>query len=35
MTQVAGSGLNFLFNIMNGFVITFPNMPAYYKWANR
>ncbi|KXZ56523.1 hypothetical protein GPECTOR_1g47 [Gonium pectorale] len=35
LAQVAGAGLNFLFNLFNGFVITYPVMPIYYKWANR
>ncbi|PNH10990.1 Pleiotropic drug resistance protein 1, partial [Tetrabaena socialis] len=35
LAQVAGAGLNFLFNLFNGFVMPFPSMPVYYKWANR
>ncbi|GIL42550.1 hypothetical protein Vafri_515 [Volvox africanus] len=35
LAQVAGAGLNFLFNLFNGFVIPFPSIPVYYKWANR
>ncbi|MEW5311977.1 MAG: hypothetical protein WDW38_003643 [Sanguina aurantia] len=33
--QVVGSGLNFLFNVFNGFLFPYPTMPVYYKWANR
>jgi ABC-type multidrug transport system permease subunit len=33
--QVVGSGLNFLFNIFNGFVITYSAMPYYWQWLNR
>ncbi|KAG2487630.1 hypothetical protein HYH03_013769 [Edaphochlamys debaryana] len=35
LAQVLGAGMNFLFNLFNGFVIPFPIMPVYYQWANR
>lgn len=33
--QVLGAGLNFIFNIFNGFVITYPSIPYYWQWLNR
>lgn len=30
-----GSSLNFMFNIFNGFVITYPAMPVWWRWMNR
>eukprot|EP00199_Chlamydomonas_sp_CCMP681_P003511 CAMPEP_0119109684 /NCGR_PEP_ID=MMETSP1180-20130426/22297_1 /TAXON_ID=3052 ORGANISM="Chlamydomonas cf sp, Strain CCMP681" /NCGR_SAMPLE_ID=MMETSP1180 /ASSEMBLY_ACC=CAM_ASM_000741 /LENGTH=154 /DNA_ID=CAMNT_0007095585 /DNA_START=54 /DNA_END=518 /DNA_ORIENTATION=+ len=33
--QVAAAGLNFLWNIFNGFVITYPAMALGFKWINR
>ena len=32
---MAGAGLNFLFNIFNGFVITYPSIAKGWKWMNR
>jgi ABC-type multidrug transport system permease subunit len=32
---VLGGALNFFFNIFNGFVITYPDFPIYWKWMNR
>lgn len=33
--QVLGAGLNFMYNIFNGFVITYPAIPVYWQWINR
>lgn len=35
LAQVASAGLNFLFNIFNGFVITYPAMGKGWQWINR
>lgn len=35
IAQVLGGALNFLFNIFNGFVITYPDMPKGWRWFNR
>jgi ABC-type multidrug transport system permease subunit len=32
---VLGGALNFFFNIFNGFVITAPDFPVYWRWMNR
>jgi hypothetical protein len=32
---VVAGGLAFLINIFNGFVISYPVMPIYWKWLNR
>jgi hypothetical protein len=32
---VVGAGLNFMFNLFNGFVIAYPAMPSYWRWLNR
>lgn len=32
---MVGAGLNFTFNIFNGFVIAYPAMPYYWQWLNR
>lgn len=33
--QVVGAGLNFVFNLFNGFVLAYPSMPTYWQWLNR
>jgi len=33
--QIIAMGFNFLFNIFNGYVITYEAMPIYWKWMNR
>ncbi|KXZ50448.1 hypothetical protein GPECTOR_16g622 [Gonium pectorale] len=35
IAQVVGSGFNFLFNVFNGFVITYPDIPRGWRWMNR
>ncbi|WIA42005.1 hypothetical protein OEZ86_009302 [Tetradesmus obliquus] len=35
IAQVVGAGLNFMFNLFNGFVIAYPAMPSYWRWLNR
>eukprot|EP00877_Chromochloris_zofingiensis_P010755 jgi/Chrzof1/5933/Cz16g21030.t1 len=35
VAQVLGAGLNFMYNIFNGFVITYPAIPVYWQWINR
>lgn len=35
MAQVMGGALNFLFNIFNGFVITYTDIPKGWRWFNR
>ncbi|GBF90608.1 ABC transporter G family member protein [Raphidocelis subcapitata] len=35
MGQMLGGLLSFIWNIANGFVVTYPSMPSYWKWVNR
>jgi len=35
LAQVLAGTSNFVMNICNGFVITYPSMPIYWKWVNR
>ncbi|KAG2452157.1 hypothetical protein HYH02_003189 [Chlamydomonas schloesseri] len=35
IAQVVGGGFNFLFNVFNGFIITYPEIPRGWKWMNR
>ncbi|EFJ39882.1 hypothetical protein VOLCADRAFT_40167, partial [Volvox carteri f. nagariensis] len=35
IAQVVGGGFNFLFNVFNGFIITYPDMPSGWRWMNR
>ncbi|GLI71055.1 hypothetical protein VaNZ11_015971 [Volvox africanus] len=35
IAQVVGAGFNFLFNVFNGFIITYPDMPSGWRWMNR
>ncbi|GFR41754.1 hypothetical protein Agub_g2509 [Astrephomene gubernaculifera] len=35
IAQVVGGGFNFLFNVFNGFIITYPDMPRGWRWMNR
>jgi ABC-type multidrug transport system permease subunit len=35
IAQVLGGFCNYLFNIFNGFVITYPAMPSGWHWMNR
>jgi hypothetical protein len=35
ISQVIGATFNFLFNVFNGFVITYPAMPSGWRWMNR
>ncbi|KAG2425082.1 hypothetical protein HXX76_013991 [Chlamydomonas incerta] len=35
IAQVVGGGFNFLFNVFNGFIITYPEIPQGWKWMNR
>ncbi|KAG2488519.1 hypothetical protein HYH03_012840, partial [Edaphochlamys debaryana] len=35
IAQVVGAGFNFLFNVFNGFIITYPDMPTGWRWMNR
>mmetsp|Transcript_4643 Transcript_4643/g.13342 ORF Transcript_4643/g.13342 Transcript_4643/m.13342 type:complete len:1521 (-) Transcript_4643:659-5221(-) len=35
MATVVASGLNALWQLMNGFVISYNEMPVYWKWFNR
>ncbi|KAG2425086.1 hypothetical protein HXX76_013995 [Chlamydomonas incerta] len=35
MAQVFGGGFNFLFNVFNGFMITYPDIPKGWRWMNR
>ncbi|PNW84179.1 hypothetical protein CHLRE_04g224500v5 [Chlamydomonas reinhardtii] len=35
MAQVFGGGFNFLFNVFNGFMITYPDIPQGWRWMNR
>lgn len=35
LAQLLSGALNFLFNIFNGFTITYSAIPIYWKWANR
>ena len=32
---MVGGGFNFLFNVFNGFIITYPEIPRGWKWMNR
>jgi hypothetical protein len=35
LAQLLSSALNFLFNVFNGFTITYNSIPNGWKWANR
>ncbi|GAX75668.1 hypothetical protein CEUSTIGMA_g3111.t1 [Chlamydomonas eustigma] len=35
LSTVIAMGFNFLFNIFNGYVISYNDMPVYWKWLNR
>ncbi|KXZ50445.1 hypothetical protein GPECTOR_16g619 [Gonium pectorale] len=35
IAQVVGGGFNFLFNVFNGFIITYPDIPPGWRWMNR
>jgi len=35
LAQVFGAGLNQVWNIMCGFLVAFPLIPAWWQWANR
>lgn len=35
LAMISGSGLNFLFNIFNGYVIPYPAMARGFQWINR
>jgi len=33
--QIMSTSLNFLFNILNGFVVSYNDIPVYWQWLNR
>jgi ABC-2 type transporter len=35
VAQILGGAMNFFFNLFNGYIITYPKIPAGWQWMNR